>query len=172
MLFPLLQIAMIATVVFYLGQWQRRTRRRNAQTWDSLLSRLRPDWSARELGNHSLWQEALNATPEDAWMRMEGPRGMWAMYENAQVMLDMADYAARNSESVDRMLLAALRSDAMQIRVCVFTALAQYAFSKASEGIHVNAFRTSSMYARMAAQLTEFLHESQPGMVPDFVAAM
>ena len=94
------------------------------------------------------------------------------MYENAQVMLEMADYAARNSDTVDRLLLETLRSDAMQIRVCVFMTLTQYALSKANEGIRINAFRTASTYARMAAQLTEFLQVSEPGMVPNFVAAM
>jgi hypothetical protein len=169
---PLLEISMIAALVFYLGRWRERMRRRNSQSWDTLLSRLRPEWSARELGDHSLWQEALNVTPEDAWLRIEGPRGLWAMYENAQVMLEMADYAARNSDTVDRLLLETLRSDAMQIRVCVFMTLTQYALSKANEGIRINAFRTASMYARMAAQLTEFLQVSEPGMVPNFVAAM
>jgi hypothetical protein len=50
--------------------------------------------------------------------------------------------------------------------------LTQYALSKANEGIRINAFRTASTYARMAAQLTEFLQISEPGMVPNFVAAM
>ena len=168
---PLLEISMIVALVFYLGRWRERMRRRNSQSWNSLLSRLRPEWSARELGDHSLWQEALNVTPEDAWIRIEGPRGLWAMYENAQVMLEMADYAARNSDTVDRLLLETLRSDAMQIRVCVFMTLTQYALSKANEGIRINAFRTASTYARMAAQLTEFLQVSEPGMVPNFVAA-
>ena len=172
MILPLLQITTIACVVLYLGRWHGRMRGRNAQSWDSLLARLRPDWSARELGDHSLWREALSATPEDAWLRLEGPRGLWAMYVNAQVMMEMAEYAARNSDCVDSLLLEPLRSDAMQIRVSVFMALAQYAFSKASEGIRVNAFRTASMYARMAAHLTEFLQESVPVVVPDFVAAM
>ncbi len=169
---PLLEISMIVALVFYLGRWRERMRRRNSQSWNTLLSRLRPEWSARELGDHSLWQEALNVTPEDAWLRIEGPRGLWAMYENAQVMLEMADYAARNSDTVDRLLLETLRSDAMQIRVCVFMTLTQYALSKANDGIRINAFRTASTYARMAAQLTEFLQVSEPGMVPNFVAAM
>src|ERR1039458_8199293 len=169
---PLLEMSMIVALVFYLGRWRGRMRRRNAQSWNSLLARLRPEWSARELGDHSLWQEALNVTPEDAWLRIEGPRGLWAMYENAQVMLEMADYAARNSDTVDRLLLETLRSDAMQIRVCVFVTLGQYALSKANEGIRINAFRTASTYARMASQLTEFLQVSEPGMVPNFVAAI
>ncbi len=111
-------------------------------------------------------------TPEDAWQRIEGPKGLWAMYENAQVMMEMADYAAKNSDTFDRLVLEGLRSDAMQIRVCVFVTLGQYALSKANEGIRINAFRTASTYARMASQLTTFLQVSQPGMVPNFVAAM
>jgi hypothetical protein len=169
---PLLEISMIVALVFYLGRWRERMRRRNSQSWNSLLSRLRPEWSARELGDHSLWQEALNVTPEDAWIRIEGPRGLWAMYENAQVMLEMADYAARNSDTVDRLLLETLRSDAMQIRVCVLMALAQYAFSQASEGVRVNAFRAASMYTGMAARMTQLLQENAAVLVPDFVAAM
>jgi hypothetical protein len=172
MILPLLQILAIASVVFYLGKWRRNVRRRNSQSWDSLLSRLRPDWSASELSDHFLWKEGLNATPEDAWQRMQGPKGLWVMYQNAQVMLDMADFAARNSESMDRVLLETLRSDAMHIRVCVLMALAQYGFTQASEGVRVNAFRAASMYTGMAARMTQLLQEHAAMIVPDFVAAM
>jgi len=172
MIFPLLQIAAIALVALYLGRWRRGVRRRNAQSWDSLLARLRPDWSARELSDHFLWKEGLSATPDDAWQRMEGPKGLWVMYQNAKVMLEMADYAAKNSETVDRVLLETLRSDAMQIRLCVLMALGQYAFSQASEGVRVNAFRAASMYTGMAARMTQLLQENAAIVVPDFVAAM
>jgi hypothetical protein len=168
----LLQIAAIAGVALYLLKLRKAARRRNTQTWASLLARLRPDWSARELSEHFLWKEGLSATPEDAWQRMEGPKGLWVMYQNAQVMLEMANYAARNSDNVDRLLLETLRSDAMQIRLCVLMALAQYAFSQASEGVRVNAFRTASMYTGMAARMTQLLQANAAVMVPDFVAAM
>jgi hypothetical protein len=84
----------------------------------------------------------------------------------------MADYATRHCENVDRVLIETLRSDAMQIKVCVLMALAQYAFSHASEGVRVNAFRAASMYTGMAARMTQLLQESAATMVPDFVAAM
>jgi hypothetical protein len=168
----LLEIASVVAVALYLVWWRNGVKRRNSQSWDSLLARLRPDWSARELSDRFLWQEGLNATPEDAWQRMEGPKGLWAMYQNSQVMMDMADYAARNSSSVDRLLLETLRSDAMHIRVCVLMALAQYEFTQASEGVRVNAFRAAQMYTGMAARMTQLLQENAAGMVPDFVAAM
>jgi hypothetical protein len=172
MILPLVQIATIAAVALYLVRWRTGVRRRNAQTWESLLTRLRSDWSARELSDHFLWTEGLSATPEDAWKRMEGPKGLWAIYQNARVMLEMADYAANHCEGVDRLLIETLHSDAMQIRVCVLTALVQYAFTQASEGVRVNAFRAASMYTGMAARTTQLLQEHAAVLVPDFVAAM
>jgi hypothetical protein len=148
MIFPLLQIGAVLLIALYLGRWRLSVRRRNSQSWESLLMRIRPDWSARELSDQFLWKEGLNASPEDTWTRMEGPRGLWVMFQNARVMLEMADYATRHCENVDRVLVETLRSDAMQIKVCVLMALAQYAFSQASEGVRVNAFRAASMYTR------------------------
>ena len=172
MIVTILEIVALACLGFYLVRWRKAVRRRNAQSWDSLMARLRPDWSARELSDQFLWKEGLSASPEDTWTRMEGPHGLWVMYQNAKVMLEMADYATRNCESVDRVLVETLRSDAMQIRVCVLMALAQYAFSHASEGVRVNAFRAASMYTGMAARMTQLLQESAAVLVPDFVAAM
>ena len=167
-----LQIAVVLAIALYLARWFKSVRRRNSQTWETLLARLRPDWSARELSDQFLWKEGLSATPEDAWKLMEGPRGLWAMYQNARVMLEMADFAAKHCESVDRLLIETLRSDAMQIRVCVLMALAQYAFSHAGEGVRVHAYRAAAMYTGMAARMTQLLQENAAVMVPDFVAAM
>ena len=167
-----LKIAAVLAIVLYLAHWQKSVRRRNAQTWESLLARLRPEWSARELSEQFLWKEGLSATPEDAWQRMEGPRGLWVMYQNARVMLEMADYAAKSCEGIDRLLIETLHSDAMQIRVCVLMALAQYAFTHAGEGVRVNAYRAAAMYTGMAARMTQLLQDYAAVQVPDFVAAM
>jgi hypothetical protein len=172
MILILLQIAVIAAVVGFFVRWRAAARRRNSQSWDSLLAQLRPEWSARDLSDQFLWKEGLNATPEDAWQRMEGPKGLWVMFQNARVMMEMADFAAKNSPDVDKVLLETLRSDAMQIRVCVLMGLAQYAFTQASEGVRVNAFRAASIYTGMAARLTQLLQEHAAVIVPDFVAAM
>jgi hypothetical protein len=166
MIFPLIQIATLTIVALYLGRWREGVRRRNTQSWDSLIVRLRPDWSARDLSDHFLWKEGVN------WKRIQGAHGLWAIYQNSRVMLEMADYASRNCQTVDRVLVETLRSDAVQIRVCVLMALGQYAFTQASEGVRVNAFRAASMYTGMAARMTQLLQEHAAIVVPDFVAAM
>ncbi|MGD0857868.1 MAG: hypothetical protein ABR912_00990 [Terracidiphilus sp.] len=172
MILSVLQVAAVAVIAFYLVRWRIAAGRRNAQTWNSLLARLRPDWSGRDLSEHFLWKEGLSATPEDAWQRMEGAKGLWAMHQNARVMLEMADFAARNSDGVDRLLVETLRSDAIQIRLLVTVALVKYAFTQASEGVRVNAFRAAQMYTGMAARMTQLLQDHAAMVVPDFVAAM
>ncbi len=176
MLLPLLQIAIVCALLIYFAKGRGNMRRRNIQSWDSLLCQIRSDWSARELSEQFLWKEGLTATTDDIWQRLDGPRGLWAMYQNARVLLEMADYASRNcppgAEPIDPMLLEALRSDAMQIRLCVLMALGQYALSKATAGVKVNAFRAASLYSGMAARMTTLLQEHAAVVLPDFVAAM
>jgi hypothetical protein len=172
MILLLVQILAFAAIVFCFARWRAGVRKRNTQSWESLIARIRPDWSARELSEQFLWKEGLSATADDAWQRMEGPRGLWVMYQNSRVMLEMADFAARNDAGVDRVLVETLRSDAMQIRVCVLMALAQYGFTKASEGVRVNAFRAASMYSGMAARVTTLLQDHAAVVLPEFVAAM
>ena len=176
MLLPLLQIAIVSALLVYFGKWRGNMRRRNTQSWDSLLRQLRSDWSARDLSEQFLWKEGLTATTNDIWQRLDGPRGLWAIYQNARVLLEMADYANRNmipgSTPIDPMILETLRSDAMQIRLCVLMALAQYALSQATEGVKVNAFRAANIYSGMAARMTVLLQEHAAVVLPDFVAAM
>jgi len=175
-MFLIFQIAIVGALLVYFGKWRKSMRRRNVQSWDSLLCQLRSDWSARDLGEQFLWREGLNATTDDIWQRLDGPRGLWAMFQNARVMLEMADYANRNafpgSAQIDPMVLETLRSDAMQIRLCVLMALGQYALSQATEGVKVNAFRAANIYSGMAARMTSLLQDHAAVILPDFVAAM
>lgn len=170
MIFSVLSIAAMAAVAIYLVRWVTAQRRRNAQSWESIVARLRPDWDAAEAGAQSFWNDNAGISLEEKWRRIRGAHGLWVMYENTRVMLEMADYALRNSASVDRELIAALRSDALQIRVFVVSALARYAFSHVNESICSNAARATAMYADMTARMAELLQGQQ--MAPSYVAAM
>ena len=172
MLLTLIQIAALAGIAIFLGRWRMAVRRRNEATWDSLVARLRSDWSARELSEHFLWQEDMESTPDETWTRIHGAHGLWAMYQNASVMIEMADFAARTGACKDPELIATLHSDALQIRVCSLMALGQYACTHASEGVRINAFRAATMYTGMAARMTRLLQENAAVILPDFVAAM
>lgn len=168
----LLPIAAIAFVAVYLVHWLRSARQRNEQSWESLVARLQPDWIAGSLGTGALTNLAVDATPQEKWQCVQGAQGLWTMYQNASVMIELADFAARNSESVDRVLLESLRSDAIQIRVCVINALLKYAFSQINDGICVNAFRAAAMYCGMTARMKALLDANNGGMNPTPAGAM
>ena len=172
MIVILLPITTIAFVALYLIHWQRGVGQRNDQSWDALVARLQPDWIAGPLGAAAVTSVAAAATPQERWQCIQGARGLWTMYQNASVMMELADFAARNSESVDRLLLESLRSDAIQIRLCVVTALVRYAFSQVNEGICVNAFRAAAMYSGMTARMQALLEANSGAMAPALSAAM
>ncbi len=172
-MFVLLQVAAIVAVGMYLFRWAARMHRRNTQSWESLEARLRPDWDARALTGSSFSEDgAIGLTSREKWKRLHSAHGLWAIYENTSVMLEMADYAARNSESFDQQLLATLRREAMQIRILVLTAFVEFAFSAVNETIWMNALRIESAYAEMALRITELLEVSAPDALPGFVAAI
>ena len=171
MILSIVQIAAVALIALYLAWWRIGAHRRNNRTWESLLARLRHDWNARGLSEHFPWKEGLSASPDETWACIRGARGLWAMYQNARVMLEIADFAARCT-NVDPELLATIRTDATQIRICALKALVQCAFSHANEEVRISAFHVASMYTGMAARMTQLLQDQATAGLPDFVAAM
>ena len=171
MIVIVLQIVAVALVVLFLVGTRVRIWRRNRQSWEGMLARMQHGWNASELSEHFPWKEGLNASPDETWTRIGGARGLWAMYRNAGIMLELADFAARHV-GADSALLETLRSDATQIRLAALQALGEWAFSQASDNVRLGAFRVASMYTGMAAHMTEFLQNNAEVALPSFVAAM
>lgn len=147
-------VAFVASVVLFLVRARNQSRRRSSQTWGDLVSRLEPGWNPVQLCECLASQ---NSSPEERWEQLHGARGLYVMFQNAKVMLEMADYAARNSATIDRSLLAELRSDALQIRVSVVLALTQYALHQLNESICANALRAASLYKDMNSRMSDLL---------------
>lgn len=148
-------------VVAVLLRSSAKARRRNQQSWESIVSRFQPDWTIPDLDQ--------SASPEERWQQLGGAHGLWAMYQNAKVMLEMADYAARNTEAMDAELLANLRSDALQIRVLVAGALAKYALHQLNEGISSNVYRAASLYREMTGRMTGLLPVNAGALAPQYL---
>jgi hypothetical protein len=172
MSFPVLPIVAVAPIAIYFGYLRVKMHRRNRQTWEFLMTKLQPNWSGKALSEHFLWKEGLTSDPEQTWEHIQGARGLWAMFKNAGILQQMAEYAARNCDTIDTILLETLRSDAAQIRICTLNALAQYGMNRASESVRINAFRAASMYTGMTARMTQLIQDNAAMALPEFVAAM
>ncbi|HWA94135.1 MAG TPA: hypothetical protein VG844_06000 [Terracidiphilus sp.] len=171
MLITVGQIALVVAIVAYFGYWQIGVRRRNRQSWESLIGRLNEGLKFNALSEHFPWKEGLSTTPEETWERIGGVSGLKAIYKNAGIMLEIADFAARNASNVDPVLLKNIHADAAQIRVCVIKTLAQCLVSQATEAVRMNAFQAASLYTGLAAHMTELLQASASQALPAFVAA-
>lgn len=96
------------------------------------------------------------ATPEDVWQRM-GTEGLWAMYQSARRLLEAANMLAEDDATVDPTLLQSVHNGAMQVRVCILTALAQHFLSKESQGVLINTFRAATIYSGLTTNMSRLL---------------
>jgi hypothetical protein len=130
----LLQLAVLSALVLYLAQWRAYMRRRNLQGWERLLAQTLSDLSTGEPSGQFLWTKVLATEMKPFRKLPHGFRGLWILFGNARVVLEIADYAERNSspelDPIDPVLLASLRRDAMQIRVSALIAIAKSALHK------------------------------------------
>jgi hypothetical protein len=175
MILPILSIAITAVPAAYAIHWRRvQARRRNAD-WNSIVSRFRSnsEFGFSEVTERYLYSPGIQATPQDIWPRINGANGLWAMFTNAGVLMELADYACTHAgEAVPEMLLEELRSDALQLRLAVLIAMARYGFSRSGVSASVNAHRAACAYSAMLAHMTTLFQEHTALFFPRFLEAM
>ncbi len=173
MILPLIQILVTVALLAYAVIWRRQQVKRRGRSWDEIVSALRAnDWGFDQVAEGSPFRGEIKATPQDIWSRIDGARGLWAMYTNAPLFVQLADYAAEHGNDPDEALLESLRSDAFQIRLCVLLALGKYAMSRSTVGASINAHRAATHYGEMIARLTNLFQEHAGQLVPQYLAAM
>lgn len=173
MVLPLVQVLVTMFLLLYAGHWRRRQVKRAGESWESIVARLHAnDWGLEEVSERYLYSGAIRATSREIWQKIKGAKGLWAMYCNAPILVQLADYAAAHGEGVSEELLESLRSDAFQIRICVLMALAQHILSRSSVAAEVNAHRATEIYSAMLNRLTILFQEHSTMLFPRFLDAM
>jgi hypothetical protein len=167
------QLVLAVALLAFVGLWRRAQAKRKQRSWDEMVMALRAnDWGIDEVSERYLYRGGIKATPVDIWKRIDGARGLWAMYCNAPLLVQLADYAAEHGTDPDEALLEGLRSDAFQIRLCVLVALAKYGTSQSTVGASVRAHRATALYSGMLAHLTMLFQDSAGQLFPKYLQAM
>jgi hypothetical protein len=175
MILSALAIAVTATPAAYAVYWRRAQIRRRNANWDSILGRLRSnsEFGFAEISKRYLYSPDIEATPQDIWTRIRGVDGLWAMFVNAGVLMELAEYAsAHGGEAVPEMLLEEVRSDALQLRIAVLTAMLRYGCLRSGVSASVNAHRAACAYSAMLAHMTTLFQEHSALFFPKFLEAM
>jgi hypothetical protein len=175
MILPILSIAVTAVPAAYAVYWRRAQAKRRSADWNSILSRFRSnnEFGFTELTERYLYSPAIQATSEDVWPRINGASGLWAMFINAGVLMELTDYAAAHGgEDIPELLIEELRSDALQLRIAVIAALMRYGFSRSGVSASVNAHRAACAYGAMLAHMTTLFQEHSTLFFPRFLEAM
>jgi hypothetical protein len=172
---PFVQVVFTALLLTYAGYWRRRQTKRRSEDWDEIVLKLRPnDWGYDGVAQRYLYSDQITATPDDVWNRISGVKGLWAMYCNAPVLVQLADYAAEhgNEQQVPEELLESIRTEAFHIRICVLMALAQHVFPRSSIAAHISAHRATLAYTVLLSKTTSVFRDYSALFFPNFLDAM
>ena len=124
-----IQVAVWSALTAYLWQCRAYMHRRNRADWAGLAAQPVP---ASTSGNASLRIDGFATANEEIQSKSLSRRGAWMHFNNARVVLEMADYAERNNApgpvSMDPVVLASARRNAMQIRIDALVALVKCTF--------------------------------------------
>jgi hypothetical protein len=174
MILTLISVATPSALIAYAVYWRRVQTKRQAADWDSIVARLRSnsEFNFDEVAERYLYSDGIRATPGDIWPRIDGANGLWAMFTNAGVLMQLADYATEHGKDVPEQLIEELRSDALQIRIAVLMALVKYGFSRSGVAASVNAHRAATAYSSMLAHMTTLFQEHSALFFPRFLEAM
>lgn len=173
MILPMLQVILTALLIAYAAFWLRQQLSRRSKTWSGLISQLHGnDWGIEEISERYLYKSDVQVTPEDVWQRIQGSKGLWAMYKNSPILVQLADYAAEHGDGQNQEMLDGLRRDAFQIRLYVLVALGQYLLSASSIGAAENAHHAVATYSEMLVRLTSFIQEYSTPLFPSYLDAI
>jgi hypothetical protein len=172
-MFASIQIVLAIALIALVGLWRRAQAKRKQRSWDDIVSALyASDWGMQEVSERYLYRSGINATPFDIWSRIDGARGLRAMYVNAPLLVQLADYAAEHSGDPDMAILEELRSDAFQIRLAVLSALAKHILLRSNAAASMNAHRATGLYSEMLARLTMLLQQNAGQLFPAYLEVM
>src|ERR1700734_3320614 len=102
MILPIISVAVTASMITYVSYWRRKQTQRRAADWNSIVVRLRSnsEFHFDEVTERYLYSTGIKATPRDIWSRIDGANGLWAMFTNAGVLIELADYATEHGQDV------------------------------------------------------------------------
>jgi hypothetical protein len=91
------QVMLVIALIAFVGLWRRAQAKQKRRSWGDVISALcAGDWGMQEISERYLYREGINATPSDISNKVDGIRGLRAMYTNAPLLVQLADYAAEH----------------------------------------------------------------------------
>ena len=157
-------------VAIYLVWRWTVARKRNRASWEQIVSRLNSDWNARLLSvpeRSEYSQTGMLARGQ----RVVTAGRLWAMFSNAGVLVELADYAARNGAREDQAIVDAVRTEATLIRLNILSCIGSYALQAANDRALNYTLRAEQAYAELEVYLTELVEQQVPALIPSLVAA-
>jgi hypothetical protein len=164
----------LGTVALYYFYWKRRQHRMRSSSWEWIASQVasNSEFNFDTISRKFLYEDGIDATPETVWEKINGVMGLWAMFRNAGLFLQLVEYATDHGAEPPEELLESLRADAMHIRMAVLISIVKYLTTYSEVAARVNAYRAATSYSSMLAHMTKLFQNHSTVLFPRFLECM
>jgi hypothetical protein len=164
----------LVTLGMYYIYWRHRQHRMRASSWDWIASQVASnrEFNFDTLSRKYLYEDGIDATPETVWEKINGVMGLWSMFRNAGLFLQLVDYATEHGAEPPEELLESLRADAVQVRIAVLISMGKYVSTGSHVAPRVNAYRAAMAYSSMLAHMTKLFQNHSTMLFPRFLECM
>lgn len=169
----LILFALVIAALYY-AYWRRKQYRMRSTSWEWIASQVssNSEFNFDTLSRRYLYEDGIDATPETVWEKIHGVMGLWAMFRNAGLFLQLVEYATDHGAEPPEELLESLRADAVQIRIAVLISIAKYVSTCSQVAARVNAYRAATAYSSMLAHMTRLFQDHSTMLFPRFLECM
>ena len=167
-------ILVMAILALYYAYWRRKQRLLRSASWEWIASQLSSNsgFNFDTVARRYLYEDGIDATPDTLWDKINGVMGLWAMFRNAGLFLQLVEYATDHGAEPPEELLESLRADAVQIRVTVLISIAKYVSTCSQVAPRVNAYRAAIAYSSMLMHMTKLFQNHSTSLFPRFLECM
>ncbi len=170
-------LLVLFVLAFGYQAWVISQRRRlEAQSWEGLVASLRKiDASCLlEISDNYLHpgSKQLRIEPRVMWKAVGGIAGIGRLWENADVMLDLARYAERWDSSNGRVISEMMRRDAARIKRSLFIVQCSYILKRGMMRSPFHLQEAISSYCLMRGRLLGMYADAHVGRLQFLVEAL
>lgn len=143
-------------------------RRQRSKEWEEILNGIvQPGVRLSQLSYDSIFSSGMECPIDEVCERIDGPRGVWAIFKNAGIFLEAMTYVETHGESNRRLqqTIGQLREEARRLRFIALLVFLRCLVTSRHKGVSLAVGETARAYTALVSQLSLAINDHCPELM-------
>jgi len=171
MLWIILQVALAAALLVGAFRLQVSLHRQRSREWSQILAGLsQSGGSLSQLSYGSIFSAGLDCPVAEVWDKIDGTRGLWAIFRNAGVLLEALNYMESDCETSPSFLqlIGHIRENGRRVRIAAAVGLLKSLLSTPRQRPVLTAGEIAAVYIALVAEMSLAISDNCPELLIEY----